>query len=77
MVSTTSSSKTQLVNSSNIKKLNGMRKKVLNEDTNNPCIKRCEYAVRGELAIRAEELREVNTYNKLNNLLLNFCILMI
>jgi len=77
MVSTTSSSKTQLVNSSNIKKLNGMRKKVLNEDTINPCIKRCEYAVRGELAIRAEELREVNTYNKLNNLLLNFYILKI
>ena len=58
---TTTSSKIESVNSiNNIKKVINMRRKVLNEDTINPCIKRCEYAVRGELAIRAEELREVN-----------------
>jgi len=58
---TTTSSKTETVNSTNnIKKVITMKRKVLNEDTINPCIKRCEYAVRGELAIRAEELREVN-----------------
>jgi len=56
---TTTSSKTEIVNSNNIKKVKNMKRKVLNEDTINPCIKRCEYAVRGELAIRAEELREV------------------
>jgi len=59
---TSTSSKTQSVNSSNIKKVSSMKRKVLNEDTINPCIKRCEYAVRGELAIRAEELREVNIF---------------
>jgi len=55
---TTTSSKTEVNSTNNIKKVVTMKRKVLNEDTINPCIKRCEYAVRGELAIRAEELRE-------------------
>lgn len=65
MISTISS-ETQSLNSSNIKKVVNMKRKVLNEDTINPCIKRCEYAVRGELAIRAEELREVNKIYKID-----------
>lgn len=33
--------------------------KVLNKDTINPNLIKAQYAVRGELAIRAEELKEV------------------
>ena len=48
--------------SSSVKSSGGARKsssdRVLTKDTINPAVIKAEYAVRGEIAIRAEELRE-------------------
>lgn len=42
--------------------MDGLERKVLNRDTLNPHLIKAQYAVRGELAIRAEELREVRLW---------------
>lgn len=41
------------------KPMDRLERKVLTRDTLNPNIIKAQYAVRGELAIRAEELKEV------------------
>lgn len=62
---------TMAVTSKVIAKIDGTLDKVLNKNTINPNLVRAEYAVRGELAIRAEELKEV-VNNIPSNMLLEF-----
>lgn len=38
--------------------VNGMKEKVLTLETMNPCVRRLEYAVRGPIVLRAQELEQ-------------------